>query len=270
MINKNFALLKTSLFIGFLILIGLFSGCSEKETAKPRLTIVCGTGLRKAVDKVIAKFEINNNIDIEPVYYGSGIALTYAREHEEVDMFMPGDLWYVNRLEELTKNVEIKRTVSFFVPTIIVKKGNPKKIIQLKDFFRDNVTIAIGNSKACQIGRLTKKIFKKNDMDITKKESKKSLTVNELGVWVKMGDVDATIVWDAIATNIADSVDIIQIPKEKNIISTVVISSLKTSRNKENTKKFIDFITGDTGRSILKSCNYHLDTPYSSTKMEKN
>jgi len=50
--------------------------------------------------------------------------------------------------------------------------------------------------------------------------AQKSLTVNELGVWVKMKTVDAAIVWDAIATNIAADVQTIDLPPEQRIVWT--------------------------------------------------
>ena len=223
--------------------------------------LYAGAGLRRAVDKLVKVFESETGIRVEPDYGGSGMILTRARESGDADLFMPGDVWYVDRLHELAGTVERRTMVSYFVPVIIVQKGNPGNIRALEDFFRDDVSVALGRSEACQIGRITGKIMDMNGLDRTKLNAKEALTVNELGVWVKMKDVDAAIVWDAIANNIADDVETIEIPKEKNIVSKVSVGLLSTARNRSGAIMFLDFMTGETGRSILKKSGYRVDQP---------
>ena len=125
----------------------------------------------------------------------------------------------------------------------------------------DDVRVALGRAKACQVGRISGRILKKNGLDRADLSPKESLTVNELGVWVKMSDVDAAIVWDAIAANIADSVEVIEIPVDRNIISRVVVGLMRTSKDKEAARRFIDFMTGQKGRAILKKNGYRVEAP---------
>ena len=88
-----------------------------------------------------------------------------------------------------------------------------------------------------------------------------SLTVNELGVWVKMGQVDAAIVWDAIAANIAEEVDVVAITAEKNRISRVVLGVMRTSDEMAAAELFMHFATGPEGRAILSETGYRTDPP---------
>jgi molybdate transport system substrate-binding protein len=76
-----------------------------------------------------------------------------------------------------------------------------------------------------------------------------------------MRDVDAAVVWDAIAANVAESVDMIQIPKEQNIISRVVIGRMKTSPNTAAAEQFMTFMTSPEARSILRNNKYRTDEP---------
>jgi len=103
------------------------------------------------------------------------------------------------------------------------------------------------------------KILKKNKLNTKDLSVKVGLTVNELGVWVKMKDVDTAIVWDAIAANILKDIEVITIPKEKNIISKVVIGVLKGSKNKNLAYKFINFIVSEKGKEILRSKGYRIN-----------
>lgn len=225
------------------------------------LRIYAGAGLRPALDELIAAFTAAGGVAVEPDYGGSGVIISRARQDPRADLFVPGDVWYVDRLQELSGLVESKAAVSWFVPVIIVAKGNPKNIAGPADLFRDDVRVALGRADACQVGRISGEVLEKNGLDRGKLDAKESLTVNELGVWVKMGSVDAAIVWDAIAANIADSVDVVAIPKEKNVISRVVVGLLSTSEHKDAARKFIAFLTGETGRSILRSKGYRTEAP---------
>ena len=253
-------------FILLFSVLALLSGCGEKSSSanKPSsstLRLYAGAGLRRGIDAVVAAFEKKSGIEVDVDYGGSGMIISRAREDSDADLFMPGDVWYVNRLNDISGLIESQTEVAFFVPVIIVAKGNPLKIMSLKDFFRKDIKVALGNPRACQIGRLTEKIFTKNNMDYSKLSPKESLTVNELGVWVKMHDADAAIVWDAIAANTAKYVDSVPIPKEQNIISKVVVGLMKTSKDKKSAQKFIDFITSPEGQSILKNKGYRTGLP---------
>ena len=237
------------------------AGCGGEE-AKMGVALYAGAGLRPAVEDLVRAFRTETGIEVVADYAGSGVLISRAREDDDADLFMPGDVWYVDRLQELTGKVVSKTQVSWFVPVIIVRKGNPKKIAALDDFFRDDVKVALGNPKACQVGRISGEILRKNGLDRSRLPNvKESLTVNELGVWVKMGDVDASIVWDAIAANVADAVDVIPIPKDRNVISNVVVGLLSTSRNRDAAKRFIDFMTSEAGRAILKRRGYRTEAP---------
>lgn len=232
----------------------------QDNTSGTPLRLYAGAGLRRAVDELAAQFEKATGIRVEPDYGGSGMIISRARLDPRADLFMPGDVWYVDQLDKQAGLIESKTMVAYFVPVIIVRKGETR-IRGLEDFFRKDVKVALGNPKACQVGRISEQIFAKNGLDASKLQAKESLTVNELGVWVKVGDVDAAIVWDAIAANIADSVDIIEIPRQRNIISHVAVGLMTTSTNKPAARRFIEFMTSPAGRAILEGKGYRTTAP---------
>ncbi len=239
-------------------------GCEKKQakSIKPvELRMYAGAGLRRAVDQLATEFEAKTGVKVTPDYGGSGMIISRAQLDPAADLFMPGDVAYVDRLQEKAGLIASKTPIAYFVPVIITAKGNPKNVRGLEDFFRDDLLIALGNPKACQVGRLSDKIFAKNKLDRAKLAPKESVTVNELGVWVKTGDVDVAIVWDAIAANIADSVDVIEIPAENNLISRVVVGLMTTSQHKSQANAFIAFMASDAGRAILNRYGYRTEAP---------
>ena len=249
-------------------------GCKKEQAPEPQdqtqrekvtLKLYVGAGLRYAVDELIEEFRKQTGIEVEPDYGGSGILLSRVQLKKDADLFMPGDAWYVERLHEKTGLAEPKdrARIGYFVPVIVVRKGNPKNVRSLRDFFRGDVKAAIGNTspQGPAVGQTTVELFKKHDLDASKLDAIQSLTVNELGNWVATGHADAAVVWRAIALNKADELDIIEIPREKNVISEVVVAVVKNSRHRPEAKKFADFMTGDDGRAILTRLGYQIGPP---------
>lgn len=247
--------------ISLLLVATCFHGCVRQREAV-RLRVYVGAGLREAVETLGAAFEKETGIPVDADYAGSGVLITRAKGDPQADLFMPGDVWYVDRLEELTDNVAERMQVSYLVPTIIVAKGNPKSVSSLEDFTRTDLKVALGNPQACQIGRLCVKIFENAGLDSSAFHAKESFTVNELGLWVQMKDVDVTVVWDAVAAGIRDSVDTIEIPEAVNEVSTVVCARLKSAPHPKEAQRFLGFLASPAGQRILNEKGYRTEKPY--------
>ncbi len=226
--------------------------------ATGKIKILAAAGMRKALDEVIESFKADTGITVGPDYGGSGVILARAVTTDNTDLFMPADQWYIDRLKEkIATRVIDEKPVARFVPVLITAKGNPKNVKGLNDLLRSDLKVGLGAAKTCQIGRLTAQVLKKNGIDISKIDAKESTTVNELGVWVKMKNVDLAVVWEAIANNISNHVDVIQIPEEQTINSQVTISLLDTGKNQSGAKQFIEYLAGDKGRDILEKNGYN-------------
>jgi molybdate transport system substrate-binding protein len=179
------------------------------------------------------------------------------------DLYMPGDKHYVDQAAE-EGMIRTRKPVCYFVPTILVQKGNPKKIAGLGDLIRPGVKLGLGDTRACAIGRISKRIFEKNDIcwaDVEKNLSFQSLTVNELGMQIQAKSLDAAIVWDAIARYYAAHGQEVVIPTRQNIISTVEVGVLDFTQNEETARKFVDFAASERGRAIFKKHNYRVTPP---------
>jgi len=239
-------------------------GCSD--TDDEAVFLYAGAGLRDAVNAAAAAFEKAEGIKVVVDYKGSGTILATAKAKKTGDLFMPGDVYYVDELDKQAGLISDKTPVAYFVPVIIVRKGNPLNIHSLADLFGEKVRVALGSAKACQVGRLSTDLLAKNGLDradltrgnVTPQES---LTVNELAMWVENNKVDAAIVWDAIAKNYADSCDMVEIPVDKNIISHVVIGLMTTAKHPAEARKFIEFLTSGEGQTILREHKLRTEAP---------
>jgi molybdate transport system substrate-binding protein len=243
-----------------------FFGCDSKEdkqSTPKELLLYCGAGIRPPADELVEVFEREYGIKVALDYAGSEVLLSKIKLVRHGDLYMPGDKHYVNQAAQADM-VLSRKSVCYWVPTILVQKGNPKEIRSLEDLLKSGIKLGLGDSEACAIGRTSKKILEKNNIaweDIKKNLVFQSLTVNELGLQIQAKALDAVIVWDAMARYYSEYGDEIPIPVKNNVISTVDIGVLKFSKHQELAEKFVDFITSEAGKKILQKHNYSTRPP---------
>ncbi len=247
--------------IGLLVLGAVLLLVWPSSRAKAgSLMLYCGAGIRPGVKPVIDAFERERGIEVEVNYAGSGTLLGQISSHQSGDLYMPGAEHYVDlAIEKGLADVQTKKTVSYFVPVVFVQKGNPKGIKSLQDLSRKGLRLGLGDPRACAVGKRTLRILQKNHIpyaDVEPNVVYQSGTVNELGVAVKMGSVDAVIMWDANARNFLEYGDIVPIPPERNIPSTIPIVRLSFSRHPERAAEFIEFVTSERARAIFGEQGY--------------
>lgn len=223
----------------------------------------CGAGLRPPAAELAEVFGKEHGVNVVIDYAGAEVLISKIKLSRCGDVYMPGDRHYVD-IAAKEGLILLQRPVCYFVPTILVQKGNPKGIGGLKDLLCPGVRIGLGDEKACSIGRLGKTIFEKNGIpwtDVEKNLRFKSLTPNELGLQIQAGSLDAVIVWDAVARYFAKYGDEVPIPAQQNAVSTVDAGVLRLSRNRELAGKFVEFMCSERGQAVFRKHGYLVDPP---------
>jgi len=244
----------------------LLAGCGgndEGSVHERELILYCGAGLRPPVDEMVEIFSREHGVRMVIDYAGSEVLLSKIGLVRKGDVYLPGDSHYVDQAAA-GDMVLTRHTVCWFVPTILTAKGNPKGIAGLRDLLAPGVRLGLGDPAACAIGRKTKKIFEKNGIpweEVLENLDYQSLTVNELGMQIQAGSLDAVIVWDAIAHYYDRHGEEIPIPPEQNVISTVDIAVLGFTQNREEAEAFAAFAASERGRTVLAKHKYRIDPP---------
>jgi molybdenum ABC transporter molybdate-binding protein len=208
-------------------------------------------------------FEKSGGGKVELAYDGSNRLLGQIKLTQKGDLYIAGDADYIGTAKEQGL-VERDAVLCRFVPVIMVAKGNPKKIATLADMTVPGIRIGQADEKAAAIGRLIEGILKLNGVDKNlwqKNVVMRTSTVNELAMAIKLGTVDAVIVWDAVAAKYGDASEIIKIPADKNISPAVGAAVLSFSKHKTTAAAFLDFMTSDKGRSVLHDNGYSVTKP---------
>ncbi len=260
---------------GFMLMALIATGCqptgdssvggenSATAVNESRLLLYCGAGIRPAADEIVKAFERAHGVIVECDYDGSERLLARMKLSGVGDVYMPGDVHYVEQAAEQGL-VASHMNACYFVPVILVQKGNPKSIQSLADLTLPGLDVGLGNPEVCAVGRKSLKLFEKNAIameDVRKNLRFQALTVNDLGNHIKLGQLDAVIVWDAMAAYFADSGDVVAIPPDKNVISTVAVGVLTSSERPELASKLVEFIASDEGKAIFRKHHYTTELP---------
>ena len=250
------------------ILAALQMGCAKQDadegsSGKVTLLLYCGAGIRPPADELVDAFARAHGVKVVADYAGSEVLLSKIRVARRGDLYMPGDKHYVEQAAA-DGLVLSSRRVCHWVPTILVRKGNPKNIRGLEDLMRPGLRLGLGDPNVCAIGRTTYEVFAKNRItpaDIRANLKYHSLTVNELGMQIQAKALDAVIVWDAMARYYDRHGDQVAIPPEDNVISSVDIGVLSFTKHRELAEKFTEFLTSERGRQIFAKHDYSTNVP---------
>jgi molybdate transport system substrate-binding protein len=246
-----------AVLIGVIVVVGgvagawYFSG-HEKQT----LLVYSGAGLKSAMDELAVSFENKTGVAVDVSYGGSGQIFGRLSTSGRGDIFIPGDFYYTMRgIEEGLIAGNLTRNATYHIPVMLVQEGNPKNITSLEDLARPGIKVALGDDKACAIGKVSKEMLEReglyetvkwNNLDVT------TATVNELLIYVVNGVVDVAIVWEDNAGTLVEQgkVDAVEIESSKKIIQTIPISVTKCTKNPELAKEFMDFVCSEEGLKI--------------------
>lgn len=263
----NFKKILTVFMMISLLVFGL-SSCSNaekgKESSEPKkeekvseksLIVYSGAGLKKPMEEIAKEFEKDNNVKIQYIFAGSAQLLSQLEASGKGDVFIVGSKPTYDAAKE-KKLVGESKEVAYHTPTIIVKKGNPKKIKTLEDLQKDGIKVILGDEKANAVGKTTQKIIQKNKLTgIEKNVAAKTATVSEMVVQIVDGTADAAIATkDSVFGN--DKIEIIEIDPTKNVDQILPIGAAEASKEKELANKFVDYVSSDKGKAVFEKYGF--------------
>jgi molybdate transport system substrate-binding protein len=277
-INFGTWLLATAFFL-------LAAGCGQDATQKPTpppkpgatqpsqppagdklsgaIFVYCAVGAKDAVSELAKSFEADTDVKVRITTANSGQLLGQIELSKIGDVYVPGDTGFVATAKERKLVSDDGKVFCYFVPTIIVGKGNPKGIKELKDLLNPGMRLALADPKAA-IGVLQEKVFTKNAIDqeaLKKNTVDMPATVAEVALKVKLGAADAGIVWNTVAAQFAEDTQAVAIPLEKNVVGSVPAAVLTCSKNPKAAAAFVDYLVSEEGKKVLVAKHFTVEPP---------
>ena len=186
---------------------------------------------------------------------GASIATAHLWDSETNSYNIP----YIKRLLPGVPVVVVhlaKRMQGFYV-----KKGNPKNVkASLEELTNENLSVVLGNEQSGSVGLATKKILEKYNLYEKAIMNTTFLAADSrsLNNAIKENKADLILNWHA--TTFWDGnnefVDPIILPDEYSNKSKLVFNLLKTSKNPELAKKFMDFAASEKGKEVFKEFGF--------------
>lgn len=202
------------------------SGSRERQP----VVIYCAVGLKPPVEAVLADYEREFGLRAEVQYGGSGTLLANLRVAKTGDLFLAADGQTIQLAREQDIIDEVLPLVRMR-PVIAVRKGNPKGIHSLEDLLRRDVMLALANPDAASVGKSTRAALQKAGQwdQISSHARVFKPTVGDVANDIKLGTVDAGVIWDATARQYPE-LEMVRVPALEGRIETVAIGVLKSSQ----------------------------------------
>ncbi|BBO93408.1 molybdate ABC transporter substrate-binding protein [Desulfosarcina ovata] len=209
-----------------------------------RLHIFVGAGLRQPVDQLVHAFEAQTGHQVVVDYGGSGQLLAKINVAASGDLFIPGALFYIEKLEKAGK-IRSYRPIVAHTPVIGVNVSQTARIQSFDDLTTPGVRLAMGDPKAMAFGRTAMAICEQSGKkaDILKNVTVYGATVKQLAMYVSQGAVDAAIIGRADAFQNRDKISIVDIPKAYLKSETIAAAVLRSAADPALAGRLCDFFS---------------------------
>ncbi len=257
------ALLGAVALIAVLVAL-LYRGSPVAADPSRTLVMYTAAGMRVPVEEIARAYEEEHGVSLELQFGGSEDLLNSLKTNTfgTPDLYLAADDYHTDQAVELGLAVETI-PIAHQRPVIAVRQDSEKSIASLQDLLREDVSVSLATPDGAAIGRAVKRLLAQIEIDGTNRWAQLEDhvtrngvfkgTVNDVANDVKIGAVDAAIVWDSTVAmpRYADELRAIPVPElaEPCLISVAVLDS---STNPTAALRFARYLTArDKGLPIF-------------------
>jgi len=235
---------------------------SGTETENP-LAVRSGGNVRAVLKSLVAEFEQHSGTKVRYATGGAGKMLSAALQNRDADVYIAADLRHVRRAE---KQGAVARKVPLIELrlAIVVRKGNPKRIAGLDDLTRAGIRVFIESPKGCQLGNATERLLRRNKLEITPADVSMggcSPSPQNFVRFLESGRIDAAIVWESTARQLAARVDAVPIAAARNVRVNIVGVVFRFARRPGVAARFLAFLKTDASRTVWERHGFRTAGP---------
>jgi len=246
------------------VLVGLLVWNPHEEkrpgSAQP-LVFYCAAGIKPPVEEVVKEYEEAFGVAVRLQYGGSGTLLSNLRAAQVGDLYLAGDASFIEIARERGLLAE-STPLATMRPVIAIAKGNPKNIRSAQDLVRDDVRVALGNPDAASIGKQTRRAMIDAGLWEALEKAVQSRgvfkpTVNDVANDIKLGTVDAGVVWDSIARQYPELEIVTSLVDDEAFAMQVTIGILRSSEQPTEALRLARYLAApDKGARAFERHHY--------------
>jgi molybdate transport system substrate-binding protein len=217
------------------------------------LMLYCAAGVQKPAEEIVALFKTRHpEVEFEVVYQGSGTLLAQIGLSQAGDLYIAGDEVFMNQAKDKGLILHAER-IAVFTPVLAVPKGNPKHVAGFADLAKDGLRLGLGDEKAAAVGGVSRKLLTR--LGVWPAAEKNVVvtagTVDQLAVQTSLGSLDASIIWDATASQFKDRLDVVAQGDAGSRVD-VPIGVLKFTQHKDTAEEFVALAASPDAAAILQ------------------
>lgn len=217
----------------------VLAGCGERDSGG-ELVMFCAAGMTGPVTRLAAQYEEEKGVPVRLQFGGSGTLLSNL-QLAPGDIFLAADASYMDEAERRGLTGETF-TVAEMRAGLGVRAGNPENLSSVNDIKRKGIRAAIGNAESAAIGRLTKSVMIRHGLWGGFEPVAEFSTVSELANAIKLGTVDAVILWDAVAHQYPE-IDFVSLPEFDDEWKTVTVAVTQGAKSPEKARDFCLYLS---------------------------
>ncbi|EJN85405.1 molybdate ABC transporter substrate-binding protein [Actinomyces naeslundii] len=222
------------------------SASSGEGKATGKVTVLAAASLQGAFEEIEKTVEKDNpGLDVTFDFQGSQDLVSSLAGGNSADVLATANNSTMKTAAE-QKLVGDQTEFATNVLTLIVPKGNPKKITGL-DSSLDGANLVICAPEV-PCGEATQKLS--SALGVTLNPASEEQKVTDVRGKVESGEADAGIVYTTDAAAAKDKADKIDIP-DGGVVNHYPIAQTASPENAAGAKVFIDAVTGKTGQEVL-------------------
>lgn len=209
------------------------------------LVIYCAASNKSVLEAIRRDYEREYQTPLQIQYGPSQTLLASAEVSGAGDLYLPADDSYLAmaRKRALLAGESSVFPLATMKAVVAVAMGNPKRIARLEDLFQNEVRVAQASTEAAAIGKLTHDALTASGLwdKLQARTTVFKTTVNEVANDVKVGAVDAGIVFDAVLHDY-DTLEAVTIPELEPVKASVAVAVLKSSRQPRQALHFARYL----------------------------
>src|SRR6201996_592898 len=245
-----------------LALVADLSGCGQKTPSSATastssghsIVVFAATLLKPAFTLLAGKFQTDNpgaTIDFD--FATSSELANKLTQGASADIFASADSAQMDTVvkADLTSGEPVNFASNTLV--IVTAPGDPKQIRSFADLARPDLRVAVCQASA-PCGSATQRIEDNTGVHLNP-ASEESVSSGVLGK-VTNGEDDAGLVYLTDAHKAGDKVTAVKFPESDEAVNIYPIAVLKHASQPALAQKFVDLVTGATGRRVLTQAGF--------------
>ncbi len=214
---------------------------TQASGAEP-LVVYCAASNKSVFEAIRRDYEKEYGVSLHVQYGPSQTLLASLEVSGQGDLYLPADDSYLTMARERGLLAE-ELPLAQMQAVVAVPKRNPKRIAKLEDLLQDDVRLAQASPDAAAIGKMTREVLSAAGQwdSLHARTSVYKTTVHEVANDVKVGAVDAGIVFDAVLHDY-DTLDAVSIPELAPATAKIAVAVLKSSRQPQQALRFARYM----------------------------